>query len=465
MFSKLVPERMPSTWRLAALQGITIATSIALCLTLAGVALKNDLETIARQGMLDDLGEFAALYEMQGTKGLQVLFDEGRHGREESIRVVTKSGEQIFEHHGADVEPFQWPAANQLRRFPDVKGLVTVEHPLSNKHLLIGRKVLGDGAVLWRGRTDAEDAEYVRHIVNYLWFAGVGAALIALVPVFWYAGQVLRPVRDMIASAKALAQGSGEERLVASSAVPELKEFASAFNLALDRNAALTGELQAANDHLAHELRTPLARIRGNLEVFHETVTDPQAQEAAARGMDEIDRASSLVQTILTVRAGEHNALKLHLEPISIRSLLSDLIELYIVSAEDKQQVLTLQAENDVTIQADQQRLTQAIANLLDNALAYTPSGGAIQVALETAEQRCIIRVQDSGPGIREDEMKTIWQRFIRGSASSARTPGMGLGLSLVQAVAHAHGGEAGCSNRAGGGGAEFWIALPVQVG
>ena len=463
MFSKLVPKRMPSTWRLAALQGITIATSIALCLTLAGVALENDLETLARQGMLDDLGEFAVLYEMQGTRGLDVLFEEGRHSRHESVRVVSKTGDVLFENRPKDATPFDWPPANQLRRFPDVRGLVTVEHPLSDKHVLIGRKVLNDGAVLWKGRTDAEDGEYVRHIVHYLWLAGVGAALIALVPVFWYAGQVLRPVRDMIASAQSLAGGAGEERLVASSAVPELKEFATAFNLALDRNSALTSELQAANDHLAHELRTPLARIRGNLEVFHESATDPQAQEAAARGMDEIDRASSLVQTILTVRAGEHNALKLHLESIALNTMLADLIELYAVSAEEKQQVLTLEAA-EVTLLVDQQRLTQAITNLLDNALAYTPAGGAIAVSLEAEDDRCVIRVRDSGPGIRSDEMLTIWQRFIRGSASSARTPGMGLGLSLVKAVAHAHGGDAGCSNCPSGG-AEFWISLPRQVG
>jgi signal transduction histidine kinase len=289
---------------------------------------------------------------------------------------------------------------------------------------------------------------------------GVAAALIALVPVFWYAGQVLRPVRRMIESAHALARGAGDERLVASSAVPELREFASAFNHALDRNASLTAELQAANDHLAHELRTPLARIRGNLEVFHESVTEPAAQEAAARGMDEIDRASSLVQTILTVRAGEHNALKLHREETSLNDLIQDLIDLYDVSAEDKDMTLRFQEDAEVTFSLDQQRITQALANLLDNALAYTPVGGSIVVKLEGGEKTCTIRVQDSGPGIKDDEMHTIWQRFIRGSASSARTPGMGLGLSLVLAVAMAHGGEAGCLNRDGGG-AEFWLTLP----
>jgi signal transduction histidine kinase len=248
---------------------------------------------------------------------------------------------------------------------------------------------------------------------------------------------------------------------VASSAVPELQEFAMAFNVALDRNSALTAELQAANDHLAHELRTPLARIRGNLEILHDGLADAATRDAAARGMDEIDRASSLVQTILTVRAGEHNALKLHLEPTSITLLLADLVDLYAVAAEDKRLKLRLSAPEDRTISIDQQRFTQALANLLDNALAYTPEGGEVTVNLVVAEASVTVRVRDTGPGVKPEEIETIWQRFVRGSASSARTPGMGLGLSLVRAVATAHGGTAGVINLDGGG-AEFWITIPA---
>lgn len=443
------------------LQAITVGTSIALCLTLAGIALKGDLKSAARRTVLDDLGEFAAVHEMQGVAAVERLFDAGQHDDREAIRVTGVDGKVVEEYHPKNGGNFPWPDTLSMRRFAGGKGVVSIEHPDGNPHILIGRVMLGDGTVLWYGRTDDVDRTSMDHISEYLLLAGVAAAVIALIPLFWYAGQVLQPVRRMIASAEALAMGAGDERLVASSAVPELQEFATAFNVALDRNSALTAELQAANDHLAHELRTPLARIRGNLEILHDGLADAATRDAAARGMDEIDRASSLVQTILTVRAGEHNALKLHLEPTSITLLLADLVDLYAVAAEDKRLKLRLSAPEDRTISIDQQRFTQALANLLDNALAYTPEGGEVTVSLETTEASVTVRVRDSGPGVKPEEIETIWQRFVRGSASSARTPGMGLGLSLVRAVATAHGGTAGVINLDGGG-AEFWITIPA---
>ena len=109
----------------------------------------------------------------------------------------------------------------------------------------------------------------------------------------------------------------------------------------------------------------------------------------------------------------------------------------------------------------DTQRLIQAITNLLDNALGCTPKGGDIIVRLDSDATGTTIRVLDSGPGIAKEEMEQIWERFVRGSAAVRSTgPGMGLGLSLVRAVATAHGGKAGCRNRESGG-AEFWIFLP----
>ncbi|MCB1208438.1 MAG: HAMP domain-containing histidine kinase [Verrucomicrobiales bacterium] len=460
MFSKLFPDHTSSTWRLVVLQAITIGTSIALCLTLAGWALHRDLDEMGRKVVLDDLGEHAVFYEQEGIAGVQRLFASGQHNDDDVLRLVSADGKVLFDHHPTAAGNFHWPDSSHLRKLANVKGLVTIEHPENDEHILIGRVVLNDGAILWYGRMDAADREYLGHIRDYLWIAGIAAAVIALIPVFWYGGQVLRPVRSMIASAQKLARGTGDSRLEAPSAVPELREFAAAFNKVLDRNANLTLELQAANDHLAHELRTPLARIRGNLEAFQDHAGDDAGREAAARGIDEIDRATSLVQTILNVRAGEHNALMLHRERTSLRTLLESIIDLYMPSAEERQQNLHLEAETDSIMEVDTQRLVQAITNLLDNALGCTPKGGDIIVRLETTPDVTTISVLDSGPGIAKEEMEQIWERFVRGSAAAHSSgPGMGLGLSLVRAVATAHGGKTGCRNRDTGG-AEFWIQL-----
>ncbi len=344
----------------------------------------------------------------------------------------------------------------------EVKGMNTVEHPEGMPTMLIGRRVLHDGSVLWYGRTDTVDKESVDHIRLYLWLAGAGAAMIAMVPLFWFGGQVMQPVRRMIQSAKALAGGAGEERLVATSAVHELQDFALAFNTVLDRNQALTTELQNANDQLAHELRTPLARIRGNLEMMLDE-KGADTHDAAERAMDEIDRAASLIDTILTVRAGDNGALKLRCETASVRELVDELIELYAVAAEDKHLRLTVEAGEDVTLSMDTQLMTQALANLLDNALRYTPADGQVTVTIKSESEACTISVLDTGPGLAAKETALIWERFRRGSVASARNPGMGLGLSLVRAVVVAHGGSVGCGNREGGG-AVFWMKLPVGL-
>jgi len=265
----------------------------------------------------------------------------------------------------------------------------------------------------------------------------------------------------MMISTRKLAQGNTDARLVAPDAVPELQAFATAFNDGLDRIDALTDELQSANDNLAHELRTPLARVRGNLEIFHDHTDNETARDAAARGLEEIDRATDLVQTILTTRAGEHKALKLHLEAIDLRDLITQLHELYKPAAEERGLHFHLQAETPVPTKLDRQRITQAIANLLDNALAYTPRGGTVSLVLEPGITAINILVRDTGPGLSESDLTTVWQRYKRGSAASAATPGMGLGLSLVHAIVHAHGGQSGCENRPEGG-AEFWLKLPT---
>jgi signal transduction histidine kinase len=177
--------------------------------------------------------------------------------------------------------------------------------------------------------------------------------------------------------------------------------------------------------------------------------------------MEEIDRAADLVQTILTTRAGEHKALKLHLETIDLRELLTDLHDLYKAAAEERGLQFTLAAPDSCLVLLDRQRINQAVANLLDNALAYTPHGGASRSRCPRRTIRPRVLVRDTGPGLSATDLTCIWKRFTRGSAASANTPGMGLGLSLVHAIATAHGGHVGCRNRDEGG-AEFWIDLPA---
>ncbi|OYW78272.1 MAG: hypothetical protein B7Z37_00250 [Verrucomicrobia bacterium 12-59-8] len=462
MLSKLFPERMPSTWRLGLLLAVLMAISTALCITVAGWAMRQNLSSIARAVVLDDLGEYAVLYNRNGLKELKEVFAAGKHEESQAVRITNPEGETIFEQTPDAVTGYNWPKRPPKKLKPAETWLMTIPHTKREQQLLVGCQILDDKNALWFGRTDAEDLAYVEYIRRHLWFAGLASTALMLLPLWWFVRHVLRPVQEMMQSTRQLAQGRTDARLQAPGAVPELQAFASAFNTGLDRIDALTAELQSANDNLAHELRTPLARIRGNLETFHDHIDNPTARDAAARGLEELDRAAELVQTILTTRAGEHKALKLHLEIIDLRQLLADLFDLYKAAADERGLTFTFESPDSRWVLLDRQRINQAVANLLDNAFAYTPRGGIVTLALSIHGEQARISVRDTGPGLTAADQTKIWQRYTRGSAASANTPGMGLGLSLVQALAHAHNGSTGCRNLDECG-TEFWIDLPAD--
>ena len=140
--------------------------------------------------------------------------------------------------------------------------------------------------------------------------------------------------------------------------------------------------------------------------------------------------------------------------------LLRQVYELYLPAAEQRGLRLILDAPTSIKALVGKQRIIQAVTNLLDNALAYTPPHGNVTLGLERTSKKDRLVVRDTGPGVAIHELDRIWQRHARGSAASANTPGMGLGLSLVRAIANAHGGTTGCGNREEQG-AEFWIELP----
>lgn len=458
-----MPRPVSSLWRLLLMLLALIGAALLLMWLVSSWALHRTLHEAGRAVVLDDLGEYGALYEREGLAGVRDLFASGVHETDQRVRLVGADGGVLLDmplpgHLGAG-----WPELPKLR--PDVPGAVAWHrHPLpgGGATLTIGRRRLADGTELWFGRTDTADQAAIARMHRLITLAMGAIAVLALGPVVWFSHRVLQPMRRLIRNAQRLVCDDATiRRLETTGAIAELEEFADAFNRSLGRVQALTDELEAANDQLAHELRTPLARIRGNVESVL-TVVSPAAREAAERAITEVDRAARLVQTILSIRAGDAGALKLQAEELALDRLVAETCELYAAAAEDG----GLRLEFDVAgvpclVTADRQRVQQALCNLLDNAVAYTPRGGRIRVETEFTAAAAVIRVQDSGPGLSSEDQGRIWRRFVRGSAASGHT-GIGLGLCLVQAVARAHHGKAGARNRPEGG-AEFWLRLPYS--
>lgn len=439
-----------------------VAVAMGLLWLLATWALGRSFDEVGRAIILDDLGEYRMLYQQSGPSGVSALFAAGEHGRDQLLRITAPSGEVVLD---VDIPGQPWVKWPDLPPLPPM-GADEIHwhrktHP-GGATLTIGRQRLPGGGEIWFGRTNASDLLAIERVHDVILVAMGVTALLSIGPVFWFASRVLRPVRRLIEGARRLAREDKlDHRLEVSQSIPELGEFASAFNETLGRIHVLTEELEAANDQLAHELRTPLARIRGNVERILTRADSPASREDAARSIEEIDRASHLIHSILSIRAGDSRTMRLHLERTPLNELVRETCELYSAAAEEKDlgfELLITGEAHPVTL--DRQRIQQALCNLLDNALAYTPQGGKVEVEVDYLDHSVLIQVRDTGPGLTEEDSSRIWRRFTRGSAASANTPGIGLGLSLVRAVVSAHRGEAGARNRAGRG-AEFWFRLP----
>jgi len=438
-----------------------IVCAVSLMWLLTSWVLGRSLGGISHAVILDDLGEYAVLYEKAGIDRIRKLYHAGLHEHDHMLKVQDQDGHILLEVVSPELKSFVWP---QLPPMADGQiAWYSTVMPDTGATLLIGRRGFADGVQLWFGRTDVEDIAILRDVRQQLLLVALLTLLVAAFPVIWFGRLVLNPVRSFIHSARVLTDGDQlTERLQVTEGIPEIREFASTLNLSLDRVQSLTEELEAANDQLAHELRTPLARIRGNIDAVLANYGEPLGREAAAQAIEEIERSTGLIQSILSVRAGDARSMRLHLETLSLKDMLTDICELFTAAAEQRGLELELLITGDATVLVDRQRVQQAVSNLLDNALAYTPSG-TITVLLDVEPDSATIHVQDTGPGISPTDPQRIWRRFMRGSAASASAPGIGLGLSLVKAVAHVHRGEAGVQNRPEGG-ADFWIKLPTGL-
>jgi signal transduction histidine kinase len=253
---------------------------------------------------------------------------------------------------------------------------------------------------------------------------------------------MLRKLDSINRTSREIMAGNLTKRVPVSHAHDEFDALAENLNRMLDRIERLMKGLREVTDSVAHDLRTPLNRLHNRLE---ESVTRLGAGGAQAgeieRAIAETDQLIGTFNALLLIAETDAGTTRAAMSPLDLAGVAADVLELYEPLAEEKNLVLTLTPGPAVGIEGNRSLIAQALANLVDNAIKYTPAGGRVRIRVDVAERGVELSVADSGPGIAPDDRSRVTERFVRLEASR-NSPGTGLGLSLVAAVAHFHHAE-----------------------
>lgn len=303
-------------------------------------------------------------------------------------------------------------------------------------------RALGNGARVLVAYNFADAAESGALVLGTLVRAMVVTLILGIIGGFFTASFALRRLEDFSRRLSRIARENVAERMPVEGEEGYLRELSLVTNSMLDQMSVLMRGVKQVSDNIAHDLRTPLTRIRNHLNQLRASL-EPAQQGAVDRVIEDCDDLLSSFNALLRISALESGSRSAADQALDIAALLGDVVELYEPLANDKGVILTLEAPGRCPLRGDSDLLFQLFANLVDNAIKYTPAGGSIAVALQCgARGGAAVEVRDTGPGIPAADRKQVFRRFYRLEASRGKEPGHGLGLSLVQAIVQYHRGE-----------------------
>ena len=384
------------------------------------------------------LGDYAAAYQRGGVRALASTVQAEQQVAPERlfVRVVDRGVEAVVLSN-----PEGW----------DPSKLEIVSAPLA------------DGTLVQVGKSTEPRDDLLSRFRATLGIVTLFIILIALTGGWLATQSALFPIRRLSqAVQRIISTGRTDARVPLDGTGDALDELTSLFNAMLDKIEGLVTAMRGALDNVSHDLRTPLTRLRGTAEMALASPVDlDRYREALADCVEESDRVLVMLNTLMDISEAESGAMQLQRETVALADVVARAEDLYRDVADAKGVVLTVDAPADVTVAADRTRLEQVAANLIDNAVKYTPAGGRVDVEVRREHGAAILRVRDTGPGIPPDELPRIFDRLFRGDRSRAER-GLGLGLSLVRAIVQAHGGTVSVESEPGKG-SVFTVSLPTQ--
>jgi signal transduction histidine kinase len=441
---KILSQLKTSTFQLALLYMVVFATSVFLLLAFIYWRTAGFMTAQTDQTIEAEIAGLAEQYRGRGVNGLITIIRErvARDPNAKSIYLLTTDDYLKLAGNLTN-----WPQKAQVKDGwidftldesvgwggPERRARARIFEVQGGLRLLVGR--------------DVDDLTTLKSLIETAinWGMGITLAL-ALAGGFMMSRSTTKRIEVINNTSRKIMSGHLSLRIPTRGTDDDFDQLADNLNQMLDRIVNLMEGIRHVSDSIAHDLRTPLTRLRNQLENTLMSVDNDEAREQAGRAVAEADQLLATFNALLRIARLETRGNSADMKPVSLGVLVSDACELYGALAEDKEQSFRQDLDEEVMIEGDRDLLFQMVSNLIDNAIKYTPEHGDIAVSVRGEEDTAVLQVSDSGIGIPESEKDQVFQRFYR-VAKSRSLPGNGLGLSLVGAVTEIHQGHISLSD------------------
>jgi signal transduction histidine kinase len=405
--------------------------SATILMAVINWAITGYIERRADESLETAVRTFTELYRLGGMKAIEPLIN--------ARRAAENPGEALYLVADQRYRPVignlpEWP---QLQ--PTSDGWVAFAYVNADGSLAParGRVVALPGGWLLVAR-EVQALGALEEIIDRAFLLVLGVTLVlALTGGFLMSADVVRRVNAINTASRQIMKGDLSQRMPVSETRDEFDALSRNLNAMLDQIESLMSSVRHMSDNVAHDLRTPLTRLRNRLETLRARASGGDANEIDAC-LEDADSLLSTFASLLSIARIESGASGDALQEVDLQAVTRDACDLYQALAEDKDIELSCEADTGTRILGDRNLVFQALTNLLDNAIKYTPAGGRVSARAEPAADGVLLTVADSGPGIPEGQLTQVLDRFYRVDESRS-APGAGLGLSLVNAIASRH--------------------------
>jgi signal transduction histidine kinase len=447
-------------WRLGLWYAALFVASAATLALVTYVLLARALAAQDHEVLQSMLGRYATEYARAGLGGLRRLLEadasEGQHERL-MVRVVNQQAEVVYFATPPGWAAFDLSTLDQPHRSSPWQ---SIADPTGGAVLELGSVELPLGVTVQVGRSSHVRDELLRRFRERGLQVGALVVLVAAVGGVLITTAGLRPIRELDAALRGILRtGRLDARVPTRSSDDPLDQLGVLVNEMLGRIQTLVGGMRGALDNVAHDLRTPLTRLRNVAEAAIVSTDAATVREGLAQALEEAERVNATLTALMDISQAETGTMQLHYQPVAVADVVEQAVALFADEAEDRGLRLAVDVPAGIEVVADATRLRQVLANLIENAVKYSARGGTIKIGAGADGDRVVFTVQDTGIGIAPEHLPFIWDRLYRADPSRAAR-GLGLGLSLVKAIVEAHGGTVAVTSTPAVG-STFAVSLP----